>query len=118
MINRVPDYAINTLAYAMAIDSLKTYGIPFEGGKEMHKSTQEIAFEKTAADIKAEAEKKTREITAEAEQNIEAARKLADLDILRERTQDEANEHWMFYSALVGAGFSEEQAMSILLKKI
>lgn len=79
------------------------------------KSTQEIEFEQFEAQKRADADSEIAEFKAGIDKEIEEKRIELREEQRKADANDKAAEFWYFYSGLLGNGFTEEQAMQILL---
>lgn len=79
------------------------------------KSAQEIEFEQFEAQKRAEADAEVAAYKANIDEEIEDKRRELREEQRQADANDKAAEFWYFYSGLLNNGFSEEQAMQILL---
>lgn len=79
------------------------------------KSAQEIEFEQFEAQKRAEADAEVAEFKAGIDKEIEDKRRELREEQRQSDANDKAAEFWYFYSGLLNNGFTEEQAMQILL---
>lgn len=79
------------------------------------KSAQEIEFEQFEAKKRAEADAEVAACKANIDKEIEEKRRELREEQRQADANDKAAEFWYFYSGLLNMGFTEEQAMQILL---
>lgn len=79
------------------------------------KSAQEIEFEQFEAQKRAEADAEVAAYKANIDEEIEDKRRELREEQRQADANDKAAEFWYFYSGLLNNGFTEEQAMQILL---
>lgn len=110
----------NSSFYEALAKLTKTSDYKYELTKENEiimskKSAQEIEFEQFEVQKRAEADAEVAEFKAGIDKEIENKRRELREEQRQADANDKAAEFWYFYSGLLNNGFSEEQAMQILL---
>jgi len=93
----------------------KLYRLKKENENMTKKSSQEIEFEQFEAQKRAEADAEVAAYKANIDEEIEEKRRELREEQRQADANDKAAEFWYFYSGLLNNGFTEEQAMQILL---
>lgn len=109
----------NHLDYRGAI-SIEQVKKVLKGENDMKKdqSIADINFQETKYNIEQDAASRKVEIDAEAARAIKEAQEKKEEEELIEQQQKAARACWVFYTELKNCGFTDEQAMAILLEKI
>lgn len=104
--------------YNKTLKALMEYNQNNMEENNMSKTINDTEFENFVKETEAKADASIAAYQAKVAQEIENKRKECEEANKKDKAQAEANELRYFYDGLIHAGFTEEEALSILLKRV